>query len=389
MASCVWRGDEGSGHSLAIVGDGLCAALARRGVAVEHMPVAAAPAGSPAPGVASHWPPRFEAPSDGPFVLYQPWEFGEAPALWAERIRELVDEVWTPSAYAREAYLRAGVAPQLVHVVPNGVDLERFRPEGPARPLPVRRGTVLLFVGGTTHRKGIDLLLAAYGRAFDADDDVVLVVKGFGSDTYYRGQTAEPLLAELAARPGAPALVSLDGTLRYDELPALYRAADCVVQPYRGEGFCLPALEALACGKPLVVTAGGPTDEFASDACAWRVPSRRVGFEPGRLPEDLRPAGEGFLLEPDLDALAECLREAADPSLRARRAAAAREHAERFGWDAAAGAAARRLEALSGTTPIRTVPAAVVPGARGTVFAAAADWREPATWVPALEAYAA
>lgn len=386
---CVWRGDWGSIHSLAVVNEATTRALDGAGVRVRRR---ATDALEPVPdddvGVAQQWPPDFEAPTEGPFVLYQPWEFGEIPAAWVEQIRHRVDEVWTPSEYSRSAFLAAGVAPELVHVVPNGVDLARFRPDGDRWELERRAGTVFLFVGGTTYRKGIDVLLDAYGRAFTADDDVLLVLKGVGAATFYRGQTADEPIARFRARTGAPALLTLDDELPYELVPALYRAADCVVQPYRGEGFCLPALEALACGRALIATAGGPTDDFASDACAWRLPSRRAPLPPGALPAALAPAGGGFLLEPDADALVAALRAATDPAARAAKAARAREHAERFGWPAAAQRAAERLEALLAAAPIRNVAPARVADARALVLAADVDWDEPETWGPALTAYA-
>src|SRR3954452_625155 len=207
---CVLRGDWNAVHSLAIVNEKLADALDARGLGVERLAKPAEPSSSDAVGIAAHWPPRFEAPSRGPFVMYQPWEFGAVPASWVDPIRRRVDEVWTPSEYARQAYVAAGVAPELVHVVPNGVDLERFSPEGRVRELPTDKGTILLFVGGTTYRKGIDLLLEAYARAFTAADDVALVVKGVGAGTSYRGQTAEEMIADFRALPDAPELVFLD-----------------------------------------------------------------------------------------------------------------------------------------------------------------------------------
>ncbi|HEX2377082.1 MAG TPA: glycosyltransferase, partial [Gaiellales bacterium] len=269
----------------------------------------------------------FDPPSAGPFVLYQPWEFGAVPRRWVEEVRRTVDEVWAPSQAAREAFIASGVAPDLVHVVPNGIDPERFSPDGPRRELPTQRSTVLLFVGGMTYRKGIDLLLEAYGRAFTSADDVCLVLKAFGSRTFYKGQTAEDAVRAFQAVPGAPELVLVDDDLAFDEIPALYRACDVLVQPYRGEGFCLPALEALACGRPVIVTDGGSTDDFVPAVCGWRVPSRRVPLPAGALPPDYDLAGEGFLLEPDHDALVAALRAAADPAERAARAANARAQA--------------------------------------------------------------
>ena len=385
---CVWRGDWGSSHSLAIVNDGLTSALEAAGRAVERIRQLDEPSPLSVVGIAGQWPPSFEAPSSGPFVLYQPWEFGEIPAGWTEPIRRHVDEVWTASEYSRQAFLAGGIGPDLVHVVPNGVDLERFAPDGARAALPTEKGTVFLFVGGTMYRKGIDILLEAYAAAFTTADDVALVVKGFGSKSYYAGQTAEALFDVFRSRPGAPELVTLDDDLPYEELPAVYRAADVLVQPYRGEGFCLPALEALACGVPVVVTAGGPTDDFVTDACAWRIPATRLPLEADALvAEGLAPAGRGFLLEPHAEALAVALRDAADPSARAVRAAAARPQAERFGWQHAAARARERLAVLAARTPIRFSAPAEVPGRRGTLFLAAADWDAPDTWTGALRAY--
>ena len=380
--ACVWRGDWGSVHSLAVVNDATVGAIEAGGPVVHRIPPETQHVESPAVGVAQQWPPEFRAPTDGPFVLFQPWEFGTVPAAWVDLIRERVDEVWTPSEAARRMYVDSGVHPDLVRVVPNGVDLERFSPDGPARPRPTAKTMLFLFVGGTTHRKGIDVLLEAWGRAFTAADDVCLAVKAFGDATLYRGQRPEEAFERLRSRPDAPELVLLDEELPFDELPALYRSADVLVQPYRGEGFCLPALEALACGVPTIVTAGGPTDDFASDACAWRIPARRVPLAADALGSDeLRLAREGHLLEPDVDALVAALREAAAPAARDAKAAEARAHAERFSWSAAGSAARTRLDELAGTTPIRRVAPQRLDDARPILLVAPGDW--PA----ALDAY--
>ena len=386
--TCVWRGDGGSGHSLAVVNDALVSAIEGEGGVVERTIQELGSSPTTAVGVAQHWPPSFDPPSAGPFVLYQPWEFGAVPKRWVEEVRRTVDEVWAPSQAARAAFVASGVAPDLVHVVPNGIDPGRFSPDGPRRELPTGKRTVLLFVGGMTYRKGIDILLEAYGRAFTSDDDVCLVLKAFGSRTFYRGQTAEEAVRAFQAVPGAPELVLVDDDLAFDEIPALYRSCDVLVQPYRGEGFCLPALEALACGRPVIVTDGGSTDDFVPAECGWRVPARRVPLPEGALPPDYDLAGEGFLLEPDLDGLVAALRAAADPAERAARAARARAQAERFTWEIAGRVASERLAALADRTPIRRIAATAVPDRRGFVFVVPADWERPETWAGPLRAYA-
>src|SRR5262249_25339718 len=192
------------------------------------------------------------------FVLYQPWEYGRLPRAWVEPIVAVVDEVWAYSRSVERAYLASGIPAEKVRVVPPGVDPDRFRPGLDPLPLGTAKRVKLLYLGGTIRRKGFDALLAAYRRAFTADDAVCLVVKDLGAGTFYRGQTAGGLVETHRADPAAPAVEYLSADLTEEDLPRLYAACDVLAMPYRAEGFCLPVLEAMACGLPVVVTAGGP-----------------------------------------------------------------------------------------------------------------------------------
>jgi hypothetical protein len=124
----------------------------------------------------------------------------------------------------------------------------------------------------------------------------------------------------------------------------------------------------------VIATEGGPTDEFTTEDCAWRIPATEQPLAPGSLPDHLALAGEGFMLEPSREALVELLREAADPVRRAAKARNAREAAGRMTWQRAGELAQERIAELSGRTPIRTIREAVVPGRRGRLFVAGADW---------------
>ena len=93
-----------------------------------------APRAPPRPAaveVRHQWPPLFDDPGLGRLVLIQPWEFGSIPRDWVEPLQG-VDEVWVPSAFVRDMYVGDGVPADRVHVVPNGVDLDVYRPDGPA-----------------------------------------------------------------------------------------------------------------------------------------------------------------------------------------------------------------------------------------------------------------
>ena len=169
--------------------------------------------------------------------------------------------------------------------------------------LPPGPGFRFLFVGGTIFRKGIDLLLAAYARAFRPADGVGLVIKDMG---IARASTAarRPRREVAGLRERGYPVEYIDRDLTEPEMAGLYAACDCLVHPFRGEGFALPVVEAMACGLPVIVTGAGPVLDYATDETAFLIPARRGQFAECRV-GDLETIGRPWLLEPDLDALVE------------------------------------------------------------------------------------
>ncbi len=296
------------------------------------------------------WPPVWTRPRNGKLVVIQPWEFGALPEQWVKD-SATVDEFWVPSQYVRRVYLDSGVPECKVVVVPNGVDTGRFNRQAAPRKLATQKKFKFLFVGGTIFRKGPDLLLKAYLENFTAADDVCLVIKDFGGQGIYAGQTFEAKIRAAQSKPNAPEILYLNEELPPGDLPGLYTACDCLALPYRGEGFGLPVLEAMACGLPVIVTAGGATDDFVRDDFGWRIPSQRMVF--GREVSGLKLTGDGWFLEANVAALGRCLREAfLNPSETQKRGRLAAEHARQsWSWHNAATIAAQRIAELASAPP--------------------------------------
>ena len=313
------------------------------------------------------WPPNWKRPARGKLVVIQPWEFGSLPAEWVQQSQQ-VDEFWLPSEYVRRVYAESGVPTAKLFVVPNGVDPKKFNPRAAPMKLATAKKFKFLFVGGTIGRKGPDLLLQAYLKNFTAADDVCLVIKDFGGQSFYAGQTFEAQIRTAQSLPNAPEILYLNQELPPDGLPGLYTACDCLVLPYRGEGFGLPVLEAMAGGLPVIVTAGGATDDFVRDEFASRIPAVQKYF--GDEVGGMKLAAKGWLLEPDLAALGREMRGVfANPEAAHERGKLASRHAHQFfSWKNAAAAAAQRIRELcrpagpqrTEATPMKMPPVAFI-----------------------------
>ncbi|HEX2648720.1 MAG TPA: glycosyltransferase family 4 protein [Burkholderiales bacterium] len=201
------------------------------------------------------------------------------------------------------------IAPEKLHVIPNGVDLEHFHPRhGAALRAAARSGLGLaedefafLYVGSGFARKGLDLAIAALARTLERR----FVLLAAGRDRH------AARFAELARLAGVAERVRLLGP-REDVRP-LYAAADCFILPTRYDPFPGAALEALAMGLPAIV-------------------GRRCGAA-----EALAHGRSGWVSEPeDVAGLARLMQnsasELAGDAGKARRAAA-RATAENYGID--------------------------------------------------------
>jgi D-inositol-3-phosphate glycosyltransferase len=208
--------------------------------------------------------------------------------------------------------------PDRVTVVPPGVDVHAFAPAPASARLRARAAlgfsdhdVVLAFAGRIQPHKGPEVLVRALAelrhRYPDKRFRALIVGDSSGS-----GHTEPDRLRALAAGLDVAGAVRLMPAMSPARLADVYRAADVVAVPSHSESFGLVALEAQACGTPVVAAAVGG------------------------LPVAVRDGVSGLLVtgyRPDqwADALASI---ALDPVRRCRMAIAARAHAERFSWEA-------------------------------------------------------
>jgi D-inositol-3-phosphate glycosyltransferase len=147
-----------------------------------------------------------------------------------------------------------GANPDHVAVVPPGVDLSMFQPidrDEARRTIGYGAGRLLLFVGRLERLKGVEVAIRALALLRDrAHDDVRLLI--LGEDSRDGDESEKDRLKELAAAAGVRDRVDFLGSVAHHELPFFYSAADVCVMPSYSESFGLVALEAQACGRPVV-----------------------------------------------------------------------------------------------------------------------------------------
>jgi len=213
----------------------------------------------------------------------------------------------TPSRWCQRGFLEAGFPEERIHVLPHGIAPACFFPAEQDQRARYRQQLgfqdddfVLLHLGSLFRNKGIDLLIRAFAELKPVHPRLKLVVKD-QSGLY--GLRVNDVMQALDRSGQLPALreqqwrdlISISANLDLQGLHALYNACDLYVSPYRAEGFNLPPLEAAACGLPIVVTAGGATDDYVSPELGLTVAS------------ELQRCDLGFTREPDLDALKQAI----------------------------------------------------------------------------------
>jgi glycosyltransferase involved in cell wall biosynthesis len=217
-----------------------------------------------------------------PFVLTQHNTFIEYNGVWdtVEKVNDLAVGKQTLKAAqkiivisnATKLYVqRLGADPEKVELIYNGVDLNRFKPIPQAR-AQVRRklgiaedAVIAATVRRLVYKNGIDTLLECARLTVQQNPRLVYLVIGGGPDF-------DDVKAR-AAQLGLERNFVLAGFVSDEDLPKYYNAADFFVLPSKsGEGLPLVALEAMACGLPLVATDVGGIGEVLVSGYGTIVP---------------------------------------------------------------------------------------------------------------------
>jgi len=193
----------------------------------------------------------------------------------------VADEVWVPSEWNKQTFMNSGLNRE-INVMPLGVDVELYRPQ--EQQVYWSTGTkrfTFLSVFNWNWRKGFDVLLKAYARAFRANDDVSLVmVSRFVGQT--GGAFTDRIFEDVdrirkdERENDLPHLVLVDEVIPTYMMPMIYNSADAFVFITRGEGFALPPAEAGASGLPVISADHGGQSMFLNEKNSLLIKPDRI-----------------------------------------------------------------------------------------------------------------
>ncbi|RXA19707.1 glycosyltransferase family 4 protein [Methanosarcina sp. MSH10X1] len=189
------------------------------------------------------------------------------------------DRILSVSEDLKLHIVNLGIDKNKVHVVPNGVDTEKFKPAGKAHArnllnLPQDKN-IVLFVGALRKIKGVDYLIEAARNFVNRDTDLFMVGRDDGLRKSLEKRARELKIADF---------IKFTGPVNHEDIPLWISASDILVLPSLSEGRPNVVLEALACEVPVVATnVGGIPELMVNGETGYLVPAKSPGELSGKI----------------------------------------------------------------------------------------------------------
>lgn len=229
------------------------------------------------------------------------WEESGFPQAWMDDFNNHLQGISCISHHVRDIMINSGVS---IPVTVSYAGVDHWLSVSKDRAYEVRgKKYKFLHVSSCFPRKGVDVLLRAYGEVFTIDDDVSIIIKTFNNPhndvnywlEYFRQSNSR-----------FPDVIVIEEDLRDGQLAALYSMCDALVAPSRAEGFGLPLAEAMLMGLPVICTAWGGHLDFCNENTAWL-----VDFNFAKAQSHLQ-VSDSVWAEPDIGSLAFVMKKVRD-----------------------------------------------------------------------------
>ena len=222
------------------------------------------------------WPPRVDDSNGNLTYQYFAWEETQLPRHLVDSFNLHLTGIGVVTPYVAEVLRNSGVTVPIKAVgigIRSPIAHQDANDTNIPQELDNLREICLLHISSALPRKGVDVLLKAYFKAFSGQDSVSLVIKSH-PNPHNRVKT---LLTELQSQHADPPDVRwINRELDSNEIAHLYDRADVYIHPARAEGFGLPVAEAMAARIPVIATSCSGLAGLVSEATARVIPSLEV-----------------------------------------------------------------------------------------------------------------
>jgi|GEM_PF-2656429 hypothetical protein len=229
----------------------------------------------------NHMPPSriVERKQGVPNICATIYETDRCPYVWQLIEKQVpLDEIWVPTEWGKQAFVKGGLPEKKIQVIPLGVNLQRYNPNISPAKIIGRKEFVFLSIMDYKTSKGPDLLLNAYFQEFSARDNVTLVLKAYSGGDFERSKRMikDVIIKYRTANKSTAHLLFLGDSMTNDEIASLHRASNCYVLPTRGEGWSYGTMQSMACGVPTIMTDASGHRSYMNETNGLLVKCRQI-----------------------------------------------------------------------------------------------------------------
>lgn len=194
------------------------------------------------------------------------WEESSFPKEYVKNFNQNLSGIIAVSNYVKDVLVNNGVNIP-IKVISNPVN-HVLDFEAKEYKLKTDKSFKFLHISSCFPRKGVDVLLESYSKAFTKDDDVVLIIKTFPNP---HNDVEEQIENIKKQNPNMPQIELINKDLEQEYINYLYQNCDVLVAPSRGEGFGLPNAEAMLFDLPVITTNYSGQTDFCTAETSWLI----------------------------------------------------------------------------------------------------------------------
>jgi autotransporter strand-loop-strand O-heptosyltransferase len=197
-----------------------------------------------------------------PKIAYTVWESTLYPPHFFEKLKEF-DQVWVPSKWQAKCSIKQGLNPNKVKIVPEGVDVDTFKPTKFKQTLDYKDGRFkFLLFGRWDYRKSTQEIIETFLKEFSSDEPVDLIVS---VDNPYSNDGLSTTEERLFKYNLQDSRIKVKHFPSREDYITFLQNGHVFVSCARSEGWNLPLIEAMACGTPSIYSNCSGQLEFAQD----------------------------------------------------------------------------------------------------------------------------